>query len=363
MLIRDSFPELNGCVSLLGVDVNPAVLRKARTGRYSEWSLRETPPQSRARWFRAIGRATILDDSLKRSVSFAEGNLATDDPALFAREPYDVVFCRNVLMYFTPEQCELAVARLSRAVAPGGYLFLGHAESLRSLPNDFDLCQSHETFYYRRKARCLSSFPKLDFPPMDRPDPRARSSVVREDGESVARPAATQRRPRPVDTVDLSGALALLGKEQYVEALNVVRELPADCELHPKAGLLEAALLVHSGRFDEGIAACLRLLSVDELNAGAYYLIALCREGAGDSEGAMHHHRVAAYIDPTFAMPRVHLGLISRRIGDLATARRELVRARLLLEEEDPARLTLFGGGFTRGALVALCEVESGGAS
>jgi chemotaxis methyl-accepting protein methylase len=68
MLIRDSFPELNGCVSLLGVDVNPAVLRKARTGRYSEWSLRETPPQSRARWFRAIGRATILDDSLKRSV-------------------------------------------------------------------------------------------------------------------------------------------------------------------------------------------------------------------------------------------------------------------------------------------------------
>jgi chemotaxis protein methyltransferase CheR len=67
---------------------------------------------------------------------------------------------------------------------------------------------------------------------------------------------------------------------------------------------------------------------------------------------------VALYLDPGFAMPRLHLGLLSRRSGDRDAARRELEQALDLLQREDPSRLLLFGGGFGRGALVALCRAE-----
>ena len=108
------------------------------------------------------------------------------------------------------------------------------------------------------------------------------------------------------------------------------------------------------------------LLEVDELNAGAHYALALCREGAGDARGAIDHDQVAVYLDGSFAMPRLHLGLMARKAGDREAARRELGHALELLEREDPSRVLLFGGGFRREALLALCRAEfaaCGGAS
>jgi chemotaxis protein methyltransferase CheR len=94
------------------------------------------------------------------------------------------------------------------------------------------------------------------------------------------------------------------------------------------------------------------------LNAGAHYLLALCRESAGDRQGALDHDRAAIYLDPGFAMPRLHLGLMARRGGDAEGARRELGEALLLLRREDISRLLLFGGGFGREALISLCRGE-----
>ena len=100
------------------------------------------------------------------------------------------------------------------------------------------------------------------------------------------------------------------------------------------------------------------MLQLDQMSAGAHYLLALCREDAGDRSGAVDHNQVAAYLDPAFAMPRLHLGLLARRAGDRARARRELAEALVLLQREDASRLLLFAGGFGREALVALCRAE-----
>jgi chemotaxis protein methyltransferase CheR len=117
-------------------------------------------------------------------------------------------------------------------------------------------------------------------------------------------------------------------------------------------------LQTHAGRLAEAEAACRDLLAQDELNAGAHYLLALCREGLGDRAGAVEHDQVAVYLDPGFAMPHLHLGILARRVGEKATARRELARALALLAGEDSARLLLFGAGFSREALGALCRAE-----
>jgi chemotaxis protein methyltransferase CheR len=99
-------------------------------------------------------------------------------------------------------------------------------------------------------------------------------------------------------------------------------------------------------------------LRLDDLNAGAHYLLALCFERRGETEQAIEHDRTAVYLDAGFAMPHLHLGLMARRRRDTQAARHELGKALLLLEREDESRLLLFGGGFSRGALLALCRSE-----
>jgi chemotaxis protein methyltransferase CheR len=116
--------------------------------------------------------------------------------------------------------------------------------------------------------------------------------------------------------------------------------------------------LPHSGQLSAAERVSAQLLERDELNTGAHYLIALCRDGAGDPRGALEHDRTAVHLDAGFAMPRLHLGLMASRSGDHAAVRRELGEALLLLEREDASRLLLFGGGFGREALIALCRAE-----
>jgi chemotaxis protein methyltransferase CheR len=137
-----------------------------------------------------------------------------------------------------------------------------------------------------------------------------------------------------------------------------MRRLPAESARDPDVLLLSAALLTHRGRLADAEETCRRLLEVDELSAGAHYLLALCREAARDGSGAAYHDQVAVYLDPGFAMPRLHLGLLARRAGDRAAAQRELGEALPLLQREDASRLLLFGGGFSRETLVALCRTE-----
>jgi chemotaxis protein methyltransferase CheR len=108
----------------------------------------------------------------------------------------------------------------------------------------------------------------------------------------------------------------------------------------------------------EAEAMCGEILRKDELSAGAHYLMALCREHAGDRRAALQHDQAAIYLDAEFAMPHLHVGLLARRSHDREGARSELGRALTLLAREDAARILLFGGGFTREALVALCRSE-----
>ena len=117
-------------------------------------------------------------------------------------------------------------------------------------------------------------------------------------------------------------------------------------------------LLTNLGDIGEARSACQRVLDLDEFNAGGHYLLALCDEHVGDLAAAARHDQMALYLEPGFAMPRLHLGRLAKRQGDLAAAREELARALDVLRREDVSRILLFGGGFKRDALLQLCRLE-----
>jgi len=372
ILVRETMGENSHEVSVGGVDINPLALKKALDGRYSNWALRETPPDMHRRWFRPDGREVILNDEARGSVTFEERNLVTDDAELWRPNAFDIVFCRNVIMYFTQENAQALVARISRALAPGGYLFLGHAETLRGISQDFHLLHTHETFYYRRKERAGQAFPGAVFPDAVRPASVPTLAPIIENNstwvetihkaadriQALVRSAPVLPRPNQRSTPGLRQALELVQKERFSEALDVIEALSPESAADPDALLLNAVLLTHAGRLPEAEEMCRRLLSVDDLSAGAHYVLALCRENAGDRRRSTEHDQVAIYLDPAFAMPHLHLGLLARRADDRETARCELHHALSLLQREDASRLLLFGGGFSRETLIALCRAE-----
>jgi chemotaxis protein methyltransferase CheR len=367
IVARETVADPSWDVLVRAVDVNPIALAKAVAARYSPWALRDTPINQQQKWFRPDGREMRLDETMRRAVRIGAGNLVRDDPDLWPAAGYDVIFCRNVLMYFAPEQMRLVVERIARSLVPGGFLFLGHAETLRGVSDAFHLRHTHGTFYYQRKEDANSATtPAVGFE-ISPASPRAPIAAFDETWVETIR-SATERvaalvplpptgsAPRPKIAWDLAPALDLLRKERFTDALENLRGRPNESEHDPDTLLLEAALLVQSGQLATAEIACQRLIVVDELNAGAHYLLALCREHAGDLDGAGEYDRIAAYLDPAFAMPRLHLGVLARRAGNTETAQRELAHALILLRREDASRIMLFGGGFNRKALIAMCE-------
>jgi chemotaxis protein methyltransferase CheR len=354
--------------SILAVDINPGALERAAEARFSAWALRETSPEATKRWFRSSGRDFILDPEIRSAVTFEHRNLTSDDVELWRPDFYDVVFCRNVIMYFSPEKMRAVIERIARSLVPGGYLFLGHAETLRGLSQDFHLLHSHDTFYYQRRSEGEA----VNLPRREEPPYALRTYASADDTsvswvDSIARAAERIRAlgdfQSPVinpaaEKWNLGHVLDLLQRERFHEALDLLRAMPQAAARDNDVLLLTSVLLAHSGQLAAGAEVASRLLLADELNAGAHYVLGLCYEGAGDRASATHHNHLASYLDPEFAMPRMHLGLLAKRSGDLPTARRELAQALLLLNREDGSRLLLFGGGFTREGLITLCKAE-----
>jgi len=373
ILTQQRLPDASWQVAIKGIDINPRALARARLGRYSSWALRETPEDIQKRHFTTDGREYILAEAIRDSVAFEEDNLAGDES--WGAGTCDVVFCRNVLMYFAQETAHRVIKRLSRALAPGGYLFLGHAENLRGLSLDFDLCHTHDTFYYCRKEELGRAFIPLPAAASAVTAPSVPLSIdwasswletvqrssdrIRELTEKAPTRTVAPRPAAPLAAAfDLGLALELLAQERFAEALEVLNRLPPSSAQDADTVLLRAALLTHSDRLDAAELACAELLTLDRLNAGAHYLRALCRERRGDTAAAIEHAQAASYLEPSFAMPHLHLGLMARRTGDRDKAQRELSQAAVLLQREDSSRLLLFGGGFNRDGLIALCHSE-----
>jgi chemotaxis protein methyltransferase CheR len=303
---------------------------------------------------------------VRGSVRFERGNLVEDDPGVWPPNFYDVIFCRNVLMYFSPERMRQVIDRFARSLVPGGFLFLGHVETLRAVSDAFHLHHTHGTFYYQLKAGDFR--PDSAAPCTLAEAPASIDTVTSAGGWVETIQAASDRIARLIDAVpavpvpeaplpwDAAPVLDLVRRERFAEALDRLRQRPSEAASDPDTLLLEAALLAQSGQLAAAEIAAKQLIGLDELSAGAHYILALCREHDGHPDAAAEQHRIVCYLDPAFAMPRLHLGLLARRAGEIAIARRELGQALILLKREDPSRLLMFGGGFGRDALVSLCR-------
>ena len=122
--------EIDAC------DLNPERIARAREAIYDETSLRACDPETRRQYFTAEGHRFRLKDRYRAGLRFFQSNLLA--PAFtLDRGAYDVILCRNLLIYFCDSAFESLIGLFARSLVPGGYLFLGHSESLFDRTTEF----------------------------------------------------------------------------------------------------------------------------------------------------------------------------------------------------------------------------------
>ena len=133
-------------VEILASNVNYSVLRAGQEGIYAEHQMASVDYSYRLRYFDKVGERYAVKQSVKELVHFDFHNLKTQ----FLPQDNDIIFCRNVMMYFDQAEQQRLVEKFRRCLNPAGYLFLGHAESLRDLSDKFVMLhRNHGTAYQR----------------------------------------------------------------------------------------------------------------------------------------------------------------------------------------------------------------------
>lgn len=143
MVLSKHIPLAN--LKILATDIDENVLAKARLGVYSDRSLNEVPKDALNKFFQKDGSYFKVTEEIKRAVTFKKQNLLSDPFA----GPFDLIVCRNVLIYFTEEAKDGLYHKFSAALRPGGILFVGSTEQIFN-PNLYNF-ETADTFFYRKK--------------------------------------------------------------------------------------------------------------------------------------------------------------------------------------------------------------------
>jgi chemotaxis protein methyltransferase CheR len=151
ILIRDSGLFDGWDVEVLACDISRRVLGAARAGAYGEHAFRNAEAESLRRWFHLRGGRWVVDDAIRRTVRFFHANLL-DERALGTAPRVDALFCRNVMIYFDLATRRRVLRRLHERLRDGGWLLLGHSESLLNVTADFDLAHLRNDLVYRKPA-------------------------------------------------------------------------------------------------------------------------------------------------------------------------------------------------------------------
>jgi len=330
--------------TVLATDINPSALRVAQNARYTEWSFRGVLTEQRERYFIREGTHYRPRPSLGERVTFRRHNLLDPPPEPV---PFDLVVCRNVLIYFDGAQFERAVNQLALAVAPGGILVLGPVESAAAKLPDFDVLHPGACIVYRKRHAFREAFvprgwtsasaagaepvaprpalpapsrpsqPRLVVRPLASPPP----PTVRPSAPGAAPSAHTPRLPPASD--DFSAMLAYAGvladQGRLAEARAVADTLFRKHGEHGELRILSALILLEEDRRDEAAA---------ELE-------------------------LAVASQPDLAMAHYLLGSILDTSGARAQAEASYRRALAALGEKPPLQPVPGGGGLTVDALVA----------
>ena len=282
------------------VDISVRALALARRAVFGKNSFRGEDLTFRDQYFSAGREGYQLAEEVRGRVHFHSGNILAAD-FLSDAEPYDVVFCRNVLIYFDAATQKRLIGTLGRLLAPDGVMFVGPSEAFVVRSNGFVSSNHARAFAYRKPT--ISAGASHPGPEPGR-KAKSRSALAAKRGNGSSAQGQV-RIPR-----EAAGASD--------------NKVGADLEL--------ARHLADTGRLEEAARVCEAVLEEHGASANAYHLLGVIHDASGDHGRAAACYRKVIYLDPNHSEALMHLSLLAEKQGDAATARRLQMRAQRVTE-------------------------------
>lgn len=283
----EAFASADPPVRILGTDIANAALDGAREGRYREHPLRAVSPEIRSKYFTQEGTEQLIGEVPRRLVEFHQHNLAHDPLPPLGEDPFDLVLCRNVLIYLDAETIERVIPALERSVCPGGTLILGTADTL---------CDTNQ---------------------------RLTKLAGRSGSATASKPSPTAlRRPlgrEPDRNATLAGAVRAAGEARYDKALADTETLLARDPLDVDASFVRGLVLLESGSFAEAAESLRHALYLDPSFGLAAFQLGRAYDGLGDEAAARRFYAQALRaLEPGDERDDLLLGQTD--LGDIAAA-------------------------------------------
>ena len=281
--------------SIDAYDLSPGCIERAQAGIYGRNAFRAQDVAFRERYFTHVADdAYRIIDALREQVTFRQGNLLQFDTATYSRH-YDVIFCRNLLIYFDKPTTRAAITNLSALLADDGMLLAGYAEVPSFCQNGFARLQFRQAFALKKETTAPAAAPQV----ASLPAVRTLRSVPPAPRRAAAPIAPAALRTRPV---------------------SVPSPPPAPAPAAQTDLLAEARLLADRGQLREAGEKCHAHLARVPEAAEAYFMLGIINELAGKMDLADDYWRRCIYLQPDHYEALCHLALLAERNGNHTAA-------------------------------------------
>lgn len=360
--------------SVIGVDIDSEVIATARTGIYERNSFRAMDSTLRDRYFYPCGPNQYQLGEIKQQVTLAVANLLAKPYPPVLHQP-DIIFYRNVSIYFPSRIQEAIFRQLAALLREDGYLFVGAAETMHHNLGVLKLIERNGLFFYhkpparssaccpRERRSLIRQGPAGGIPAFFRKPPLAVKGAERLfrtiPTESSRGPTPRVRPLQKIDVQDLiAQAHSLAQNSSFDAALQLLDQIVIDNPALIEALVLKGSILMSTARLEEAKALCRTALELQPLCSEAILILGLIALQDGEEEEARQRLRQTIYLQQASWLAHFSLAEMNFRQADQHRARHGYETALRILQQETTAERdrALFPLAYNAGEFMAICR-------
>lgn len=365
IIIARSIPDFKlWNIKLIGTDINQKSIEKAKKGIYTKNSFRGVNEEIIEGYFNKTGQGWKIKELVRSQVQLGRFNLKLDDSCLFPYKysGFDVIFCRNVFIYFEKKMIQNILKGFYNSLLPNGYLILGHSEASLSPKKLFRPIRTNNTFVYTRPGPEVQLKQKI--PPESIRNSKIPSSAAGQTLKYQRKkpPAGNPQLPASYSQTEThlsiiyQKALSLYSLKKYSEAEAELDSFFTRDDTSVEILLLASLIRINLGDFKRAISYVYMAQQKNEFLPEAHFILGLIHENENDYQGAIKEYQSVLFLNNNFFLSYFRLGHLYRKIEKRENSVRSFKSALSVIESEDEEKIRLLSGGFSKKNLEDICR-------
>ncbi|MFA6770559.1 MAG: CheR family methyltransferase [Bacteroidales bacterium] len=325
IIIKEMLPtHIAKKIKIIATDISDKALKKANEGVYTEWSFRETPSNIKEKYFKAIDGKWHISNEIKKIVSFSHLNLITEEYPSLSQAIYDLnlIFCRNVLIYFSQKNIKLVANKLFNSLCEGGWLVTSQVELNSEFFPNFSKVNIDDGFFYKKEKLITPKKRAVKESPIINKSAHLKK-IYKHRTETKNRTITTSNEPESIVDISL---------------------------------LQSAQKLANKGEYDKALVILEKLLGSDSLNLNFFYLYATILSEKGDIEKAAEFYKKCIYLNPSHILANYMLGNIYVELGKKELSTKYFRTALEQARQIDPTQEVNDSGGVSAARVIEVLE-------